>query len=131
LVTLLIGVKNQFQGRPFSIYDTEFPELVNTGISKAKSEKNSVIVVSIPGYAFTPFGGSNTNISDEIDIYNNFAKNSCNANNISYVNNTNITRDGLINLNLVASDCLHPSELAYSKFVERLLSLAIDKLKKE
>ena len=129
LVTLLIGVNNQYQNRPFSLYETEFPELVNTAISKAKSDKNNVIVVSIPDYAFTPFGKGNSNISAEIDQYNNFAKNYCATNNISYVNITDITRAGLINPNFVASDGLHPSELAYAKFVERILPLAINKLK--
>ena len=110
LVTLLIGVNNQYQNRPFSLYETEFPELVNTAISKAKSDKNNVIVVSIPDYAFTPFGNGNSNISTEIDQYNNFAKNYCATNNISYLNITDITRAGLINPNFVASDGLHPSE---------------------
>ena len=129
LVTLLIGVNNQYQNRPFSLYETEFPELVNTAISKAKSDKNNIIVVSIPDYAFTPFCNGNSNISTEIDQYNNFAKNYCATNNISYLNITDITRAGLINPNFVASDGLHPSELAYTKFVERLLPLAINKLK--
>lgn len=128
LVTLLIGVNNQYQGKPFSTYETEFPQLVNTAISKAKGDKKNVIVVSIPDYAFTPFGNGNSNISAEIDLYNNFAKNYCATNNISYVNITDITRAGLINPTFVASDGLHPSELAYTKFVERILPLAINQL---
>lgn len=129
LVTLLIGVNNQYQNKEFSIYEKEFPELVSTAIKAANNNKNNVIVVSIPDYAFTPFGRGNTTISKEIDTYNAFAKNYCTQNNISYVNITDITRKGLANRNLVASDGLHPSELAYTKFVERLLPLAIDKLK--
>ena len=50
-------------------------------------------------------------------------------NNITYVHITDITREGLTNTNLVASDNLHPSELAYTKFVERILPLAIEKIK--
>lgn len=129
LVTLLIGVNNQYQGKPFSIYETEFPELVNTAIALAKGDKNLVIVVSIPDYAFTPFGNGDTKISEEIDTYNTFAKNYCIANSIAFVNITDITRLGLQNPDLVATDKLHPSELAYSKFVERLLPIAIEKLK--
>ena len=45
LVTLLIGVNNQYQNKPFSLYETEFPELVATAITKAKGNKNKVIVV--------------------------------------------------------------------------------------
>lgn len=128
LVTLLIGVNNQYQGKDFSIYETEFPELVDIAITKAKGNKNRVIVVSIPDYAFTPFGNGNTTISSEIDTYNAFAENYCNANNITFINITDITRNGLEDTDLVASDGLHPSEKAYSLFVERLLPYALEKL---
>ncbi|WP_370477762.1 SGNH/GDSL hydrolase family protein [Tamlana flava] len=129
LVTLLIGVNNQYQQKPFSIYETEFPNLVNKAILYAKNDIANVIVISIPDYAFTPFGNGNEKISEEIDNYNAFAKTYCDNNNISYINITDITRMGLTNPNLVASDGLHPSELAYSKFVERILPIAIKKLK--
>lgn len=128
LVTLLIGVNNQYQGKDFSIYEKEFPELVDIAITKAKGDKNRVIVVSIPDYAYTPFGKENTTISSEIDTYNAFAENYCNANNITFVNITDITRNGLEDTDLVASDGLHPSKKAYSLFVERLLPYALEKL---
>lgn len=131
LVTLLIGVNNQYQGKPFSLYEAEFPELVAKAITFAQGDYNNVIVVSIPDYAFTPFGlfnGDSEITSSEIDSYNSFAENYCNQQNITYINITDITRLGLENSNLVASDGLHPSELAYSKFVERILPLALEKI---
>jgi acyl-CoA thioesterase I len=128
LVTLLIGVNNQYQNKPFSLYQQEFPELVNIAIQKAKGNKEDVIVVSIPDYAFTPFGNGNTTISNQIDTYNAFAENYCYKNNITFVNITDITRLGLTQTNLVASDGLHPSKLAYSKFVERILPKALLKI---
>ncbi|QBZ97419.1 SGNH/GDSL hydrolase family protein [Flavobacterium sangjuense] len=128
LVTLLIGVNNQYQHKPFSLYEQEFPELVNTAIQKAKGDKNNVIVVSIPDYAFTPFGNGNTTISTEIDNYNAFAENYCNANAITFINITDITRLGLVQRELVANDGLHPSSIAYAKFVERLLPAARTKI---
>ena len=132
LVTLLIGVNNQFQNRPFELYETEFPELVNKAISLTKSQSsNDLIVISIPDYAYTPFGQSGpnpSNTSQEIDMYNNFAENFCLENSISFINITDITRLGLINSELVASDNLHPSELAYKKFVERIFPVAVEKL---
>lgn len=121
LVTLLIGVNNQYQHKPFSLYEQEFPELVTTAIQKAKGDKNNVIVVSIPDYAYTPFGGGNATISAAIDSYNTFAENYCNANTITFINITDITRLGLAQPELVASDGLHPSAIAYAKFVKRLL----------
>ncbi len=128
LVTLLIGVNNQYQNKPFSLYEQEFPELVAIAIEKAQGKKENVIVVSIPDYAYTPFGNGNTTISTQIDTYNAFAQNYCATNNITFVNITDITRLGLAQPNLVATDGLHPSELAYSKFVERILPKAIEKL---
>ncbi|MDI5889380.1 MULTISPECIES: SGNH/GDSL hydrolase family protein [Flavobacterium] len=127
LVTLLIGVNNQYQNKPFSLYEKEFPELVNKAIALAKGDKTNVIVVSIPDYAYTPFGQASGNqaiISTAIDQYNTFAKKYCDDNTILFINITDITRQGLINKNLVAPDGLHPSELAYSLFVERILPKA-------
>lgn len=128
LVTLLIGVNNQYQNTPFSVYQQEFPELLFTAIQKAKGKKENVIVVSIPDYAFTPFGGGNLTISAQIDTYNSFAENYCATNNITFINITDITRQGLIEPNLVANDGLHPSTIAYTQFVERILPKARMKL---
>ena len=131
LITLLIGVNNQYQNRPFSLYEQEFPELVQMAIEKAGGDKNRVIIVSIPDYAFTPFGQISINpfeISLEIDQYNAFAENYALANDITFVNITDITRLGLEQPNLVANDFLHPSELAYTQFVSRILPWAKEKL---
>jgi acyl-CoA thioesterase-1 len=128
LVTLLIGVNNQFQGRPFSVYQQEFPELVATAIQKAKGDKKNLIVVSIPDYAFSPFGQGSPTISEGIFQYNEFAKNYCLANDITYIYITDITRQGLLEPELVASDGLHPSAIAYSKFVKRILPEARAKI---
>ncbi|OXA77969.1 Lysophospholipase L1 [Flavobacterium aquidurense] len=126
LVTLLIGVNNQYQGRDFSIYEKEFPELVNKAIMLAKGDKKNVIVLSIPDYAYTPFGttqmqGQGTKISNEINQYNTFAENYCTINGVNFTSITDITQKGLENPSLVASDGLHPSEAAYKLFVERML----------
>jgi len=127
LVTLLIGVNNQYQNKPFSIYENEFPELVNKAIALSRGDKSNVIVVSIPDYAFTPFGKQSSNpskISAEIDSYNAFAQKYCTDRNIEFISITDITRQGFVNPLLVATDGLHPSELAYSLFVERISSKA-------
>ena len=127
LVTLLIGVNNQYQNKPFGLYETEFPELLQTAITLAKGNLNHVIVVSIPDYAFTPFGlsvSNPSNISNQLDSYNSFAKNYAESLGVTFVNITDITREGLNNPTLVASDNLHPSELAYTEFVKRILPVA-------
>jgi lysophospholipase L1-like esterase len=131
MVTLLIGVNNQFLGRPFTLYENEFPILTQTAVTKAQGDRSRVIVLSIPDYAYTPFGQNNGNpevTSQEINAYNAFAQNYCLEENITFLNITDITQEGLNNPNLVAPDGLHPSELAYSKFVERLLPIVVQKL---
>lgn len=128
LVTLLIGVNNQYQNLYFQVYQYEFPELVNKAIALGKGDKSNVIVVSIPDYAFTPYGkqfGNQSKISTEIDKYNAYAQKYCLDNNIEFINITDITRQGLMNPALVAQDGLHPSEQAYSFFVERILPKAL------
>lgn len=129
LVTLLIGVNNQYQNLPFETYENEFPELLNTAIIKANGDKNRVIVISIPDYAFTPYGNGNTDITEALEAYNAFAENYCLANNISFISITDITQNGLKNPDLVAKDGLHPSTEAYTQFVKRLLPVALKKLK--
>ncbi len=130
LVTLLIGVNNQYQNKAFSLYETEFVELVNSATSFVGGDTTKLIVVSIPDYAFTSFGQNYnpTEISAELELYNNFAQEYAEENTLSYVYITDITQQGLETPALVASDGLHPSSLAYSKFVERILPLALDKL---
>lgn len=128
LVTLLIGVNNQYQGLPFSVYQDEFAQLVQRSITLAQGIKEHVIVVSIPDYAYTPFGQSSANpqaISSEINQYNTFARTYCQSRDIPFVNITDITREGLDNPELVASDGLHPSGLAYTRFVNRILQHAL------
>jgi acyl-CoA thioesterase-1 len=128
LVTLLIGVNNQYQNKPFSLYEQEFPALVQKAIQLAKGDKSNVIVVSIPDYAYTPFGQGAANITTQLNVYNTFAQNYCTQNQIEFVYITDITQQGLVNPALVAADGLHPSELAYAQFVDRILPKAISVL---
>ncbi|RXG18253.1 lysophospholipase L1-like esterase [Leeuwenhoekiella aestuarii] len=125
-VTLLIGVNNQFQRTPFSVYESEFPQLLTTAITLAQGKKERVIIVSIPDYAFTPYGQTTSNpqqISDELDKYNAHAKEVAEKRGVKFLNITDITRRGIAEPNLVASDGLHPSEDAYAEFVDRLLPI--------
>jgi len=128
LVTLLIGVNNQYQNKPFELYETEFIDLVDTAVSLVGGNASKLIVVSIPDYAYTPFGQASNalNISTQLELYNTYAQTYCADNNLKYVYITDITQQGLDNPALVATDNLHPSTLAYTKFVERILPLALD-----
>lgn len=122
LVSLLIGVNNQYQGKPVEQYALEFEELLKTSIRLAQGNKESVFVVSIPDYGFTPFGQKNqSKISKEIDQFNDTNKKITNQYSVNYINITDISRQGLNEPSLVASDGLHPSGKMYTLWVERIV----------
>ena len=126
LVTLLIGVNNQFQNRPFETFEIEFNELVNTSIALAKGDKNNVIIINIIDYANTGFGQNfgGPVITEELTLYNTYIQNYCNQNNLYLIDAQNLIFAAQTNPELIATDNLHPSELAYSNLVMQLLPLA-------
>lgn len=121
LVSLLIGVNNQFQGGNIQTYAKEFEELLNQAIVLAGYDRSHVFVLSIPDYAYTPFGNGNPNISIQIDQFNNINRTITENYNVKYIDITPISRNGLTMPALVASDGLHPSGLMYSLWVEEII----------
>lgn len=122
LVSLLIGVNNQFQGRTLDEYRTEFEELLNTSIRLAKGDPSQVFVVSIPDYGYTPYGQSNQeNISDQIDIFNAAALEITESYGVRFFNITPISRRAFDEPGFVANDGLHPSGYQYSLWVDSIV----------
>lgn len=119
LVSLLIGVNNQYQGKPIEVYEREFEELLQTSIKLAKGKKKNVFIVSIPDYGYTPFGkAKQEKISEELDQYNAINKRIATKYGVKYFNITEISRKGLEDSELVAGDGLHPSGKMYEQWVE-------------
>ncbi|MBK9356938.1 MAG: SGNH/GDSL hydrolase family protein [Bacteroidales bacterium] len=121
LVSLLIGVNNQFQGGSSTAYANEFEDLLRQAILLAGGSPRHVFVLSIPDYAFTPFGNGNPAISDEIDEFNEINRIISEEYQVSYIDITPISRKGLAQPDLVASDGLHPSGLMYDQWVQEIL----------
>lgn len=121
LVSLLIGVNNQYQGRSLESYAVEFEELLKTAIFLAGNSKDHVFVLSIPDYAFTPYGNGNPAISTQIDLFNSVNRQITENYGVSYTDITPISRNGLANPELVASDGLHPSGIMYGLWVEEIM----------
>ena len=119
LVTLLIGVNNQFRGRNSEEYRTQFAELLQTAIDFAGKETN-VIVISIPDYGVTPFGQDRNpeKIAEEINIFNQINFEEALKTDAHYVDITGISRKAKNDDSLVASDGLHPSGEMYRLWVE-------------
>ncbi|MTB50837.1 SGNH/GDSL hydrolase family protein [Lewinella sp. W8] len=121
LVSLLIGVNDQFRGLPIDGYRTRFTELLERAINFAGGDTSRVFVVSIPDYAFTPFGQTRPNVSTEVAAFNAAAKAITESYGIPFYNITPISQEGLDKPELVASDNLHPSGEQYTRWVEEVL----------
>jgi lysophospholipase L1-like esterase len=119
LVSLLIGVNNQYQGKPVESYKPEFEALLKRAIELAGGRKERVFVVSIPDYGYTPFGQpKQESISHAIDEFNNANREITLRYGIRYYNITGLTRKGLDQPDLVAADKLHPSGAMYALWAD-------------
>lgn len=121
LVSLLIGVNNQYKEIPFEQYEPSFEDLLKQAIELAGGKRSSVFVLSIPDYSFTPFGKGDIQISSEIAKYNNINRIVAQRNNVPYFDLTPVTQLGLENPELIAVDGLHPSSLMYEIWVDMIL----------
>ena len=122
LVSLLIGVNNQYQKKSVERYAPEFEELLHKAIELAGGMKENVFVVSIPDYGFTPFGKpSQTEISKAIDQFNDVNRSITEKMGVRYIYITDLTREGLAKPEYVAGDGLHPSGKMYSLWVGRIV----------
>ena len=125
LISLLIGVNNQFWGEPFDIFQSEFDSLLNITIDLVGKER--LFIVSIPDYGVTPFGSNNSeNIAEDIDLYNNYIEERCSLEGLAFINITEISRQLGDSEGALASDNLHPSGSQYAKWVEELFPIVLN-----
>lgn len=126
LVTLLIGVNNQYRNLDTAIFRQEFRELLEQSIGFSGNDAGRVIVVSIPDYGVTPFAVNMDpeKIAREIDAYNTIKLAEANRAGVAFVDVTTISRQAAQDDSLIASDGLHPSGKMYAKWVEVILPVA-------
>jgi len=120
LVTLQIGVNNQFSGVPFEVFQEEFPELVTRATTLAGDHPDHVVVLTIPDYSLTPVGQrlDPDQTRSEIDSYNGFIAATLDSTPISLINVTDLSRTVADDSSLVARDGLHYSGKMYAAWVE-------------
>ncbi|MFK7906107.1 MAG: SGNH/GDSL hydrolase family protein [Chitinophagales bacterium] len=122
LVSLLIGVNNQYQGKSIEEYRLEFEQLLFRAIELAGDKKERVFVLSIPDYGATPFGALNAeSIGAEIDAFNAINQEITTQQGVAYFDITPISRQASTNPTLTAADNLHPSGEMYRLWVELIL----------
>lgn len=125
LVTLLIGVNNEYRGYPIDRFEKEFEELLITAIKLAEGNANRVIVVTIPDYGCTPFGAEKaTQIDRQLREYNRICLHIATKHTVFCVDIFEVSKKAKGQTDLIAEDQLHPSEEMYSLWVEKIFPIA-------
>ena len=130
LVSLLIGVNNQFQGRTVEAYRGEFDALLRRAIELAGGEASRVIVLSIPDWGATPYGQLQdaAEVARAIDRFNAVNRELSRRAGVRYVDVTLVSRTAVNDPELTARDDLHPSGKLYAAWVELALPAAAEAL---
>jgi lysophospholipase L1-like esterase len=128
LVTLLVGVNDQYRGRDTSAYRAAFAPLVSRAIGWAGGEPKRVIVVSIPDWGVTPHAADRDRaaISRAIDAFNGINRDEARRAGVRYVDVTESSRRAATYVRLLAADGLHPSGAMYADWVGLALGDALE-----
>ena len=131
IVSLLIGVNNQYRGRAVKNFKIEFEHLLQRAIQFANNKPNHVFVLSIPDWGVTPFaaGIEGKKIAGEIDAYNIICEKSAVAFKTHFINITTSQRADSNKPGFVAPDGLHPSRKEYSKWAVKLTDAILKEFK--
>ena len=122
IITLLIGVNDQFQGFDTGGYSARFTEILEKSIRLAGGRPGRVFVLSIPDYSVTPFVSARDKqeVSESVDLFNTINKRITEEHHCPYINVTESSRDAAFNASLIASDRLHFSGVEYRKWANLL-----------
>lgn len=120
LVSVLIGVNDQYRGRSAEDYRRHLRELLSTAVQAADGQTQRVFMLSIPDWSVTPFaeGLNRAEIAAQIDAYNAIAAEEAAAAGIRFFDITPISRQAGDQPSLLATDGLHPSGEMYAAWVE-------------
>jgi lysophospholipase L1-like esterase len=118
LVSLLIGVNNQYRGYDSKQYREEFRFLLGKAVEYAGGDGNRVFVFSIPDWGVTPYaaGRDSAQIATEIDLFNSINREEADLAGVHYLDITPISRKAADDPSLIAADGLHPSGSMYARW---------------
>ncbi|HXF85662.1 MAG TPA: SGNH/GDSL hydrolase family protein [Anaerolineales bacterium] len=133
LVSLLIGVNDQYRGYPVEGYREDFRFMLGKAIEFAGGDPKRVVVLSIPDWGVMPFaaGRNRERIAQEIDAFNAVNREETEKAGARYVDITSISRDAIADPSLIAEDGLHPSGKMYALWAEKVLRVALKILSEE
>jgi lysophospholipase L1-like esterase len=131
LVSLLIGVNNQYRKHDLDVFRQEFTSLLQKAIFFARKKPEGVFVLSIPDYGVTPFsaGKDAAEVAREIDQYNTLSEDICKRFGIAYHNITGISKKAATDPALLAEDELHPSGVMYAQWVELIYKDVVNQIR--
>ncbi len=128
LVSLLIGVNNQYRGRSADEYQHAFAALLERAIGLAGGRTDRVLVLSIPDWGVTRFGRESGRdrvaIARELDAYNAAARGICAAHGVAFVDITEVSRAHGAEPAMLVDDGLHPSAAMYAQWTQLALPVA-------
>ena len=125
IVSLLIGVNNQYQGQNANDFRPEFIEILEKSLKLVENRTERLFVISIPDWGASPygFGFDRAKVSKEINEFNSVVKEESEKRGLRYFNITTISRRALIDRTLIASDGLHPSGKMYKLWVDKMIPI--------
>jgi lysophospholipase L1-like esterase len=125
LVSLLIGVNNQYRGLGVDEYREQFAGLLERAAGFAQGRRERVLVLSIPDWGVTPFARrelrSAARIADEIDACNRAAQEACVQRGIVFIDITAVSRARGAEPRMLVEDGLHPSSTMYAEWTRLAL----------
>jgi lysophospholipase L1-like esterase len=125
LVSLLIGVNNQYRGRDVAEYRVQFAALLDRAVELAGGRRVRVLVLSIPDWGGTPHGvGRRAEVAAAIDRFNAVNREETLRVGARYVEITEGSRRAGEDPGLLARDGLHPSGKMYAQWAEAALPFA-------
>lgn len=128
LVSLLIGVNNQYRNRSAVAYAGEFHTLLQRAIRYARGRADRVMVLSIPDWGVSPFAANDkrdaATIGNEIDAFNASARTVCGKEGVCFVDITPYSREHGAEPAMIAEDGLHPSAAMYTLWAQAALPVA-------
>lgn len=130
VVTLLIGVNNQYRGRSVNEFKIEFEHLLQRAIQFAGNKPYRVFVLSIPDWGVTPFaaGRDGKQVATEIDAYNYVCEKSSKEFQTNFIDITVSQREDGSKPEWLAADGLHPSAKEYEKWATKLAAAILKEL---
>jgi len=125
LVTLLIGVNNQYRNESIEVYQNQFEGLLKSAIQFAGNKKEHVIVLSIPDWGATPYAENRDRkqITKKINEFNICNKQIADSLGIHYINITAGSHLSITDKSLIASDGLHPSGKEYTRWASQVVTI--------